>query len=793
MRLVPLWRVRRILNVRIRRQTVKFVMLPNYPKGCLTRTILCTALAVAVLLPAVPYAAEAQTVTTILNFPNTEQSPMAVIAQGRDGDYYGETTGTIYKVTASGALTQLHTIAASEGQACNGLMLGTDGNFYGTCFNGGNNGNSTGTFFQVTPAGTLTVLHYFDGLFSGTTDGCYPVGLPVQGPDGNFYGTARGCGLDIGGMAYKITPAGLFTAIHAFAGGSDAQNPTGTLIVGSDGNLWGTSYAGGTTGSGTIFKMTTAGVVTVVYQFSGCGAGTNGCNPQAGLVLGNDGFYFGVAESGGANDQGAIFKVSPAGVLTVLHSFNRTVDNGAYPQLPLTLGTDGNFYGVATDCLGGGCSAADIFKITSKGVFTDLYNFPNAGGNNNSLPFSPLLLATNGTFYSATEQDGSSTGSNTGTFFSLVDGQTAFALLQETSGRVGSKIGILGQGFSASSVVKFNGKPATIVARTGTTFLLATVPAGATDGFVTVTTGTTTLTSSKKFIVHNSWSSGTAMPTARAGGAIGVIGLKVYVVSGETSSAIVTNNEIYNVATNKWTTGAPIPTPRYAVASAVVNGILYVMGGIDNSTQTPIDVVEAYNPTTNTWSTKSPMPTPDDSMNAVVESGLIYVVGGYASGARSAIVQRYDPATDTWTSEASLLVAKSSSVLGLVGTTIISSGGLENTNSPSGDTEGYDAATNTWGALTADPTPRNGGCGAPVAGQLYVTGGSDAGILGNATTVTESYNLAKNAWATLLPAPLAVIGALPAVSGNQLYCFGGTDNGSLFTGKIYNNVQIYQP
>jgi N-acetylneuraminic acid mutarotase len=255
----------------------------------------------------------------------------------------------------------------------------------------------------------------------------------------------------------------------------------------------------------------------------------------------------------------------------------------------------------------------------------------------------------------------------------------------------------------------------------------------------------------------------------------------------------VTNNEIYNVATNKWTTGAPIPTPRYAVASAVVNGILYVMGGIDNSTQTPIDVVEAYNPTTNTWSTKSPMPTPDDSMNAVVESGLIYVVGGYASGARSAIVQRYDPATDTWTSEASLLVAKSSSVLGLVGTTIISSGGLENTNSPSGDTEGYDAATNTWGALTADPTPRNGGCGAPVAGQLYVTGGSDAGILGNATTVTESYNLAKNAWATLLPAPLAVIGALPAVSGNQLYCFGGTDNGSLFTGKIYNNVQIYQP
>src|SRR5579864_6579741 len=88
------------------------------------------------------------------------------------------------------------------------------------------------------------------------------------------------------------------------------------------------------------------------------------------------------------------------------------------------------------------------------------------------------------------------------------------------------------QGFSSSSVVKFNGVAAKTIAVTGTTFITATVPAGATDGFVTVTTGTTTLSSLNKFIVHNSWASGTAIPTAVAGAASGVIGGKVYLVGG---------------------------------------------------------------------------------------------------------------------------------------------------------------------------------------------------------------------------------------------------------------------
>ncbi len=746
-------------------------------------------LAVAVVLAA--SSLTAQTFTTVYNFTNGSNGgfPDGALAQGRDGAYYGVTYvgggGTVFKISASGNYTLLHTLSSTDGFNCNGLVLGSDGNFYGTCFQGGNNANSTGTLFKVTPTGTLTVVHYFDGTFSGTTDGCYPLGLPVQASDGNFYGTARQCGANDGGLVYKLTPAGVFSVIHAFNGSTDGNQPEGALIQGSDGNLWGTTSQGGPTGSGLIFKMTLTGTETVIYNFNGCGA--QGCNPAAALTQGNDGNYYGDTAGGGANSQGTVFKLSPAGVLTVLHSFNETVDNGAAPVEPLTIGTDGNFYGVATDCAGGGCSQASLFKITPAGVYTDIFNFPAPVGNNNSDPASPLFLSTSGTFYGTTYDGGSSSA---GSFYSLAASQKAFITPQESNGRVGSKIGILGQGFSSSSVVKFNGVQATTVTLTGTTFLTATVPTGATDGVVTVTTGTTTLTSRNKFTVHNSWAAGAVMPTAREGMASGVIGGKLYVVSGATASAIVGNNEIYNPTTNTWTTGAAIPTPVFVPASAVVSNVLYVIGGIKDSSQTPLSIVQAYNPTTNTWSTKAPMPTATDSVNAVVLNNLIYVVGGY-DGARSSLAQVYNPATDTWSTASNLLVPKSSSVLGVLGTTLVSSGGLENNGSPTGDTEGFSGSA--WSALTADATPRNAACGAAISGQLYVTGGSTSNIAGSATATTESYNLTKNAWTSQLAAPLAVISASPAVVGGKLYCIGGTNNGSLFTGSVYNNVQIYQP
>lgn len=763
--------------------------------------IACVTLSLALAFACVllmPPAVHAQTVTTAYNFVGTDNSvnPYGVIAEGRDGNYYGITlagggAGTIYKVSSSGTFTLLHTFPGdgSEGQSCNGLALGNDGNFYGTCFQGGNNSNSTGSLFQVTPTGTVTVLHFFDGTFSGTVDGCYPVGVPTQASDGNLYGTSRQCGLNDDGIAYKLTTAGVFTIIHQFAGGTtDGAQPQGTLIQGSDGNLWGTSYTGGVNGSGTVFKMTTAGAVTVVYQFPACGSGTTGCNPVAGLAQGTDGSFYGVAQTGGANNQGSIFKVTPGGTLTLLHSFSVTKDNGAYPIEPLALGTDGNFYGVATDCFGGGCSPADLFQITPKGVFTDLYNFPVIGGNNNSLPYSPLLLSTDGTFYSTAYENGTSSA---GTVYNLADGQTPFINLVQASGKVGSQIGIIGQGFSASSVVKFNGVAASKVTLTGTTFLTATVPAGASNGIVTVTTGATTLSSRGLFTVHNSWGTGKAITTAVAGAAGGAVGTKVYVVGGFTTAGggAVSNTQIYNTTTNTWTSGAPIPTPVSGAVGAVVSGQLYVIGGYEGSSGTFANLVQIYNPSKNTWTSGATMPTPRGSAAAVVDAGAIYVIGGNGSTLRLTTVEKYVPSTNTWTTEAPLLVGKSEPSAGLLGSTIVAAGGFTSSGD-TGDNEGYAVSTNTWISLTADPSPRNESCYGALSGQLYVAGGLNNGNPQTGVTVNESFSAGTKKWTTQASMPTAAAFQAPAVANGQLYCIGGQTG---FQGSIVNNVQIYQP
>lgn len=459
------------------------------------------ALAVAGWLPA---AAAAQTITSIAGFVNADNGtmPYGPIAQGRDGNLYGTTygsgnlggTGSFYSVTPAGVLTVLHDFSGTECQEANGVSLGTDGNFYGTCFAGG--ANSLGSIIKITPTGTVTVLHSFTGT---GTDGCFPFGVPVQANDGNYYGTTKNCGSSNEGMAYKVTAAGTFTSIHSFTGAAtDSAQPTGSLILGADGNLWGTGYQGGSAGLGNVFKMTTAGAVTSVFSFTS--ASTQGQLPYAGVVLGKDGNYYGVAQQGGANLQGTIFKLTPGGAFTLLHNFNLSADNGAYPAVPLALGNDGNLYGIGSDCISGGCGNADMFEITTKGTFTNLFNFVNYGGNNNSLPFTPLQAATSGTFYTTTMQGQSSTNEHGGTVVTLTNGQKAFARALTLSGKVGSSVGFLGQNFAAATVVKFGGVSA-VTKLVGAGYVTATVPAGALSTNPTVTTGSTVLTALYAFKV----------------------------------------------------------------------------------------------------------------------------------------------------------------------------------------------------------------------------------------------------------------------------------------------------
>ncbi len=713
-----------------------------------------------------------------------------IIAQGRDGNLYsttpsarGGSNGAVFNITLSGTVTVLTTFA-SGGAPQSGLTLGTDGNFYGTTF--GCSVGDDGTIFNVTASGTLGSLSY---SFTGGTDGKCPTAPPIEGSDGNFYGTATSSNTSgVYGSVYKITTAGKFTKLHDFVN-TDGAVPDAPLMQASSGIFYGVTQAGGSNGdnAGEVFSITSSGGFAALSAFNG----NNGHDSVAPLVQGSDGNFYGTAIQGGTNNLGVVFKVTPKGAITDIYSFTGSGD-GALPYGGLVLASDGNFYGTTSQATASsGCGT--IFRI-SNGNFENLYTFPSDG----SLGCNPqvtLVQHTNGILYGDTNLGGSTTGGvcpvGCGAFFSLNASLPPFISLLPTSGNVGSTVGILGQGFSSSSVVQFNGVPATTVTPTGTTFLSATVPAGASTGFVTVTTGATVLTSTVQYVVHNSWSSGAAMPVAVAAPAAGVINGNIYVVSGFQTSggAPVSNNQVYNSTTNVWTTSAPIPTPVFAPATAVVGTSLYVIGGFEGSGATPTNLVQIYNSSTNKWTTKSAMPTARGSATAVLDGTAIYVIGGNGSTSQLNTVEKYVFSTDTWTEEATLLTGKSDLSAALLGANIVAADGYT-ASGDTGDNESYNVSTNTWTSLTADPNPRNASCFGATSGLLYVAGGLNNGTPQTTTTTNESFSASSNKWTSLAAMPTAALWQGSAVSNGLLYCFGGQASNQ---GAVINNVQIYQP
>ncbi len=442
----------------------------------------------------------AQTFTVLDNFltggPGPEW-PGGPLPQGRDGNLYGYSyrggandTGSIWKTDSSGTVSVVYNFAAGTGNDCqNGMTLGTDGNFYGTAYT---NCAGAGYVFKLTSSGTLTVLH----TFTGTPDGFGP-GILTQYSDGNFYGVTSTGGANNVGSMFKITPAGTLTTIYSFSPSN--PYPTYGLTVGNDGNFYGTTGSPGSMGgnSGSVFKITPSGVLTLLHTFT---SDPDGSSPESGVILGRDGNFYGTTEFGGTFDglfgYGTIFKMTPSGTVTILHSFSGT-EYAAHPTAPLIQATDGNFYGVISGCAEFGCGGPnDVFKMTPSGTVTVIEQL--TGTANGSYPYWPLVQGTSGVLYGVAQQGGTTNG---GTLFTVNIGAAAFVNLQSTSGKETAKIGILGQGFSASSVVKFGGVQATSIQRTGSTYISATVPAGALTAAVTVTTGSTTLTSPQTFKV----------------------------------------------------------------------------------------------------------------------------------------------------------------------------------------------------------------------------------------------------------------------------------------------------
>jgi len=431
---------------------------------------------------------------TIYNFGDHTGDPLSpqavgAIAQGRDGNLWSTTLfggtnnmGTAFKLTPGGKLTVIYNFTSTTGQPASGLTLGTNGNFYGATFNGGTGTaciGGCGTVFELTPSGKLTILWNFEG----GNDGESPYSGPIEASDGNLYGTTYQGGTGPLGTIYQLTPSGTLTTIYQFDGPHGAF-PIGPLVQATDGNLYGTT-AGFGINYGTIFKIVPSGEfpITLLFSFDVF----DGAYPYAGLVQGNDAKLYGTTT--GASLFGNVFDITTKG-FAELHALNGSTD-GAFANAGLVQATDGNFYGAAQQQ---GNGFGTFFRITPNGTFAVCEDFNATDG---AEPLVTPIQHTNGILYGDTSLGGDI--NNTGVFYSLNLGLKPFVSLLPASGKVGSTVEILGQGFTGTNAVSFNGTAAVRFTVVSNTYMTAVVPTGATTGLVTVITPKAALRSNKKF------------------------------------------------------------------------------------------------------------------------------------------------------------------------------------------------------------------------------------------------------------------------------------------------------
>jgi uncharacterized repeat protein (TIGR03803 family) len=363
---------------------------------------------------------QAQTYKVLRSFGGPKGGfPGAGVIRDTEGNLYGTTyrggtsnQGVVFKLSPTGKETVLHnfTGGADGGSPVGGVIRDASGNLYGTTGFGGDlncpygNGPGCGTVFKLDPTGKETVLY----SFKGRTDGSLPHAGVIQDAKGNLYGTTSGnFGKDGFGTVFKVSQAGKESVLYRFAAGTDGREPLAGLIRDAQGNLYGTTAAGGTSGCdvgcGTVFKLSPTGKETVLYRFTG---GTDGSSPDAGVIQDAQGNLYGTTADGGGSSScevgcGTVFKLDPTGKETLLHIFTAGTD-GAGPG-GVIQDAAGNLYGTTSTGggdgnNGNGCGIA--FKLDPTGKETLLHVF--AGKPDGCFAVEPLFQDAKGNFYGTT-------------------------------------------------------------------------------------------------------------------------------------------------------------------------------------------------------------------------------------------------------------------------------------------------------------------------------------------------------------------------------------------------------
>ena len=445
-------------------------------KGSKSRSNLGLALACAALTLSMTVSAQAQTYTDLVNFTqnaNVGSSPI----QATDGNFYGISgggdygRGAMFRMTPTGELSVLYSFCSqpkcADGEASAiSPVLGSDGNLYGVSEGGA---TGYGTFFKLTLDGKLTTLYNFcsTGEYI-SADAIFGIKGLMQASNGNFYGTTYEFGRFNVGTIFQITPSGSFKVLHNFcslANCADGESPASAPIQGTDGNLYGTATYGGTKNGGVIYKLTPSGVYTVLHNFCFAANCVDGWQPES-IVQDASGDFLGVTSNGGNDGGGTAFKLTSTGHYTLLHSFS------ALAVLPLwgaALGSDGNLYGRTMGS--GRFDSGTLFEVTPSGAYTNLWAFIDCLTGCNPF-YGGLYQGTNGLFYGTTIGGGTYNG---GTVFALANGLGPLVETNPIMGKVGTSVLILGNNLTGSTSVFFNGVAADFTVESDT-YIKARVP-----------------------------------------------------------------------------------------------------------------------------------------------------------------------------------------------------------------------------------------------------------------------------------------------------------------------------